>query len=203
MQRFIHKKSEEKKGFTLIELLVVISIISILSAIIMGQLNSARAKARDIVRISDLNQIALALELYKLDNGKYPLISGVFAVSAVDNNPIWNALESDLSPYISLLPKDPIPVPTPLQVWASWPLIYTNLGYVYFPNISGSDYDLVANLEVDSNPLTCKNKNGGWKANIGTFIVAPGTSWCDTSYASSFQQFTINTDNLYSVHESN
>jgi len=58
----IHKKT--KKGFTLIELLVVVSIISLLSSIVLASLNTARAKARDARRKSDLNEIRTALEFY-------------------------------------------------------------------------------------------------------------------------------------------
>jgi len=54
-----------KLGFTLIELLTVMSIIGILSSVSVGSLNQSRAKARDAKRISDLKQIAIALQLYK------------------------------------------------------------------------------------------------------------------------------------------
>jgi len=53
-----------EKGFTLIELLVVVAIIGILSSITMASLNSARAKARDARRMSDLSQIRNALYMY-------------------------------------------------------------------------------------------------------------------------------------------
>jgi prepilin-type N-terminal cleavage/methylation domain-containing protein len=53
----------KNKGFTLIELLVVISIISLLSAIVLTSLNSARARARDTKRITDLKQFQLAMLL--------------------------------------------------------------------------------------------------------------------------------------------
>ncbi len=59
-------------GFTLIELLVVISIISLLSAIGAASLNSARTKARDTRRLSDMRQIATALELYYDKNNTVP-----------------------------------------------------------------------------------------------------------------------------------
>ncbi len=60
-----------KSGFTLIELLVVISIIGLLSSIVLTSVNSARAKARDARRKSDLHTIQLALELYYDKYGTY------------------------------------------------------------------------------------------------------------------------------------
>lgn len=59
-------------GFTLIELLVVISIVGTLSTIALTSLNAARTKARDTQRLSDAEQIRLALELYKTDHGNFP-----------------------------------------------------------------------------------------------------------------------------------
>jgi len=56
-----------KKAFTLIELLVVISIISLLSSIVVTSLNTARAKARDSQRISDMQQYQIALSRAKSD----------------------------------------------------------------------------------------------------------------------------------------
>lgn len=60
------------KGFTLIELLVVIAIIGILATIIMVSLGTARRRARDARRISDIRQVALALQLFREDNTAYP-----------------------------------------------------------------------------------------------------------------------------------
>jgi prepilin-type N-terminal cleavage/methylation domain-containing protein len=61
-----------KRGFTLIELLVVMAIIGILSSVVLTNLNSSRAKARDAVRIGDVQKLRLALELYFDIHGKYP-----------------------------------------------------------------------------------------------------------------------------------
>jgi general secretion pathway protein G len=71
MSRFFSKTGESSRGFTLIELLVVIAIIGILSSVVLASLNSARTKARDTRRISDIKQIQIALELYFDANGKY------------------------------------------------------------------------------------------------------------------------------------
>ena len=60
-----------KNGFTLIELLVVIAIIGILSSIVFVSLNTAKGKARDALRVSDLNQIRTALFLYESANGNF------------------------------------------------------------------------------------------------------------------------------------
>lgn len=65
-------KKSGARGFTLIELLVVIAIIGILSAVVLTSLNSARLKARDARRISDIKQMQLALELSYDANGGYP-----------------------------------------------------------------------------------------------------------------------------------
>ena len=61
-----------KKGFTLIELLVVIAIIALLSTLSVVALNSARVKARDTRRVSDIKQIRTALEMYFDAKLEYP-----------------------------------------------------------------------------------------------------------------------------------
>lgn len=65
----------KKKGFTLIELLVVVAIIGLLAAIAVVALNNSRAKARDARRLADVRQMQTALELYYLDNSKYPKLT--------------------------------------------------------------------------------------------------------------------------------
>ena len=66
----LHKKS----GFTLIELLVVVAIIGILATVVLSSLSSARERARDAKRLSDIKTIQNALEMYANDNnGRYPI----------------------------------------------------------------------------------------------------------------------------------
>ena len=93
------------KGFTLIELLVVIAIIGILSSVVLASLNTARVKARDARRISDINSLQLALELYSNDNsGKYPLASATCSATVFYG---LEVLTSGTAPYISKIPLDP------------------------------------------------------------------------------------------------
>lgn len=63
----------KNKGFTLIELLVVIAIIGLLSSVVIASLSSARIKARDARRKSDLRQIQKAVELYYDKYGTYKI----------------------------------------------------------------------------------------------------------------------------------
>jgi len=72
-----------KSGFTLIELLVVIAIIGLLSTLSILALNTARARARDAKRISDVKQIQTALEMYYNDTSDYPSTASVTAGQSI------------------------------------------------------------------------------------------------------------------------
>ncbi len=63
----------KNKGFTLIELLVVIAIIGILASVVLSSLNSARASARDAKRTGEIKAVITSLELYRNQNGQYPI----------------------------------------------------------------------------------------------------------------------------------
>ena len=60
---------KKQKGFTLIELLVVIAIIGLLSTMEVVSLNSARGKARDAKRVSDVKQISNLIEMAAANTG--------------------------------------------------------------------------------------------------------------------------------------
>ncbi|MFA6551231.1 MAG: prepilin-type N-terminal cleavage/methylation domain-containing protein [Patescibacteria group bacterium] len=64
-------------GFTLIELLIVIFIMALLLSLTAVSLNSARAKARDINRLSDVRQVQSALELYFFNKSAYPIADNI------------------------------------------------------------------------------------------------------------------------------
>jgi prepilin-type N-terminal cleavage/methylation domain-containing protein len=62
------KLLKKEKGFTLIELLVVVAIIGILATVVLSSLSSAKVRAQDAQRKSDLNQIRTAITSYAIDN---------------------------------------------------------------------------------------------------------------------------------------
>ncbi|MCJ7752698.1 MAG: DUF1559 domain-containing protein [Armatimonadetes bacterium] len=59
---------KRRKGFTLIELLVVIAIIGILAAMVFPVFARARESARKAVCLSNVKNIALAIQMYLGDN---------------------------------------------------------------------------------------------------------------------------------------
>ncbi len=90
----INNKIDKSSAFTLIELLVVISIISLLSTLAVISLGNARAKARDAKRMYDLKMIASALEIYKVNNGAYPIAGdGMNPISYCTDNILFYKLD--------------------------------------------------------------------------------------------------------------
>jgi prepilin-type N-terminal cleavage/methylation domain-containing protein len=60
------------QGFTIVELLIVIVVIAILAAISVVAYQGIQVRARDAMRTEAINKIKKALELYKIDHGRYP-----------------------------------------------------------------------------------------------------------------------------------
>lgn len=101
-----------KKGFTLIELLVVIAIIGVLSTLAVVALGSARQKANDAKRLSDVKQIQTALELYYTDHNQYPSTTGWVDLGDATHNCLSSvngfvATAGCVTPYMNLVPTDP------------------------------------------------------------------------------------------------
>jgi len=104
---------KKSRGFTLIELLVVIAIIGLLATIVLVSVSNSRRKARDSRRVSDLRQIAIALEMYNDDMGAYPGAPALNNCATEGNGPgsaLFTALQG--TTYVSSMPSDPLSATT-------------------------------------------------------------------------------------------
>lgn len=96
-----------KSGFTLVELLIVIAIMGILSSITVAQFITAKRKANDVARKSDLNGVSKALQMYFVDYGVMPEAS-VDGRIVMKNSPIdWGGEFVDGTyVYMKVLPRE-------------------------------------------------------------------------------------------------
>lgn len=83
-------------AFTLIELLVVIAVVAVLSAILMPVLSRVRQSSKQAQSISNLRQIAAAVNLYANDNGDL-LPKGYFYLAGQGEVTYAN----QLAPYVN------------------------------------------------------------------------------------------------------
>lgn len=125
-----------RRGFTLIELLVVMTIIALLVALSGFAMSGARESARDSRRMSDLETIRSALELYKADCGKYPASLTIgSSIKGDDSNA--SCLSSNV--YLEKVPDDPIPTPR---------------SYTYSSSSPYTTYSICTALEGDTTAAT-------------------------------------------------
>ena len=68
----MYLRKKNRAGFTLTELLVVIAIISVLSGIVLVNVNLARNKGKNARAVADVSQYLTGLALARERNGSYP-----------------------------------------------------------------------------------------------------------------------------------
>lgn len=62
----------KKQAFTLVELIIVVSILGILAAIVIPQVQGNTTQAKESAALSSLRTIRSQIGLYKLDHTNYP-----------------------------------------------------------------------------------------------------------------------------------
>ena len=94
-----------QQGFTLIEIMVVVVILGILAALIAPNLIGRIDEARITAARNDIRTIESALQLYRMDNFRYPSTEeGVEALVTKPDDPDIKWPEGG---YLQRLPKDP------------------------------------------------------------------------------------------------
>ena len=146
------------KAFTLIELLVVIAIVGILSTLSVVAFNSARSKARDSRRLSDIHNLSLALEMYYNDFGAYPpapTSTGIIGGLCLSDLGITSTC--GLNTYIAKIPDDP----------------KNNKHYLYSTVVNPQHYELIYEEETNADdcPSNWVKVPGNTLYNTRTFCV--------------------------------
>src|SRR6202453_5080620 len=114
-------------GFTLIEIMVVVVILAVLGALVVPKIIENVDKARVTRAAADIRAIQTALDLYRLDNFKYPTTEQ--GLQALVTQPVDPTLTNyRAGGYLPTLPKDP---------WGN-PYQYVS------PGAEGRDYDITS-----------------------------------------------------------
>ena len=125
-----------QRGFTLIEIMVVVIILGVLGALVLPNVMSRPDHAKLTAARTDIQSIATALEIYRLDNGRYPTTAQ--GLEALVRRPTLAPLPRQWSAqgYLKRQAMDP---------WGA-PYQYANPG-----TRSGQGYDLFS-LGADGQP---------------------------------------------------
>ena len=143
MSPSFRRQRQRQQGFTLIEIMVVVAIIAVLMLIIAPNVVGKDDHARVTSTRASLNAVANALELYKLDNYRYPTTEeGLDAL--VKRTPDARVFPD--GGYLKKSPKD---------AWEN------RLQYVV-PGSNGRPYDLYS--------LGADNREGGEKYNADLYF---------------------------------
>lgn len=166
-------KNKTSAGLTLMEILVVIAILSVLSTMAIVALNNARSKARDDIRMADLQNIRIALNLFHAESGQYPINEFIIfglnkSANSLNTQGNWAHLDNFLTTIN--LPKDPLN-----RASHSDPMPWDG-DLVYWYASDGDNYDLIALLE-NEHPDSCPNKQQL------IHYMTPGLDWCTFGYS--------------------
>lgn len=133
----------QSRGFTLVEIMVVVVILGILAALVVPKLLGRTDDARKVAAKQDIATLMQSLNLYKLDNQRFPTTEqGLQALLTKPTTgpaaPGWKE-----GGYIDKLPKDPWGKPYQfLSPGVKGPVDIFSLGGDGQPGGAGNDADI-------------------------------------------------------------
>lgn len=133
------RKTNVKRGFTLAEMIVVIAIIALLAVVVIFNVQEGKKKARDAQRLSDLQQIQLALRIYKDTHGRYPDMGcGRFDTDGL----YWTGAHPTFGTCTEYI--DGV-----TDFFQTLPIDTNSFGYIYSSRNNGADYKIMAYQSVE------------------------------------------------------
>ncbi|MCH1919932.1 type II secretion system major pseudopilin GspG [Shewanella sp. A3A] len=101
------QRNNRQRGFTLLEIMVVIVILGMLAAMVVPNIMGNKEKADQQKAISDIVSLENMLDMYKLDNSKYPTTEQ--GLEALVTKPSASPEPRNYRDggYIKRLPQDP------------------------------------------------------------------------------------------------
>jgi len=94
-------------GFTLVEIMVVVVILSILAAIVVPKIMDRPDQAREAKVRQDIRALSAALDLYRLDNYRYPTTDESLDALVTRPGSLPSGAKWKEGGYVKRLPKDP------------------------------------------------------------------------------------------------
>lgn len=188
----LHQK-EKSLGFTLLELLVVLVILGTLMAIGLRSFVTSQMKSRDVRRKSDIEQFTRALELYRNDNGYYPVhdSQGRMVVAMVgeegESSEIFEWGESFVDPdnpesiYMAKLPRSSGGYTILYQSFVRDPSEPDGYREAESEDTQAQAYRIFTRLENSQD---------------GDILSDPVDAYCDTQMSSSACNYVVSSSNL-------
>lgn len=100
-------KTDREAGFTLVEIMVVVVIIGLLATVVVLNVLPSQDRARIEKARADIGRIEQAIEMFRLDMGRYPTTDeGLEVLVTAPGDPRLAARYPD-GGYINRLPEDP------------------------------------------------------------------------------------------------
>ena len=122
-------KRRADNGFTLIEIMVVVVIIAIVAALFVPNVIGRGDQARRMAVVNDLRGVGTTLDLYRLDNARYPSTDQGLEALVSKPHGLPEPMNYNPGGYARKVPTDP---------WQN-PYVYINAGEAYELYSLGAD----------------------------------------------------------------